>query len=59
MVPKLSYYAVLKSLIYFVDAENTPNPTLLMKGKEWKWENVKGYFVKNIREFEKHLIKPS
>jgi len=49
-------YHVLKSLIYFDDAEADPEPTLCMKGKDWEWRAVKLYFEKNVKIFEKHLI---
>lgn len=52
----INFYFVLKSLVYFEDAEEEPQPILLLKGREWEWKNVKKFFEKNIRNFEKFLL---
>lgn len=52
----LNMYHVLKSLVFFEDAEDEPPPIIIMAGIEWNWENVKNYFKKNIKNFEKELI---
>ncbi len=45
---KVNYdkYHLLKSLVYFDDADLDPDPDLLMK---ISWQDVKKYFVKNAR----------
>lgn len=52
----LNMYHVLKSIVFFEDAENEPAPIILMAGKEWEWESVKDFFEKNISKFEKELL---
>ena len=52
----INTYHVLRSLVFFYDAEEDPNPIFLVKGKKWEWESVKSFFERNIRKFEKCLI---
>lgn len=52
----INSYHVLKSLVYFEDAEKDPDPILLPDGKNPKWKTIKRFFEKNIKEFEKVLI---
>jgi len=49
----LNYYHVLKSLVYFEDADNEPELRLL---KPVSWREVKEFFVRNLKEFEKYLL---
>jgi hypothetical protein len=51
-----NYYHILKSLTYFDDAEAEPESALL---KPVAWADVKGFFVRNVREFERELLKES
>ena len=53
----LNFYHVLRSLAYFEDAEKEPEPSLIKN--EYSWDEVKNYFVENIREFEKWVISSS
>ncbi|MFH0925531.1 MAG: nucleotidyl transferase AbiEii/AbiGii toxin family protein [bacterium] len=53
----INKYHVLKSLVYFEDAEDEPEPIILIKDNDWQWEKVKGFFEGNVREFEKGLIR--
>ena len=53
----INLYHVLKSLVYFEDAENEPDPVFLPDGKEPDWSQIKQFFEENIKEFEKALIK--
>ncbi len=39
-----------KSLVYFSDAESNPEPEYL-KGKEVKWEKIKTFFKRHVRQF--------
>ncbi len=39
-----------KSLVYFSDAESNPEPEYL-KGKEVRWEKVKTFFRRHVRQF--------
>lgn len=55
----INFYHVLKSLVYFKDAEKEPDPILISDGKEWEWGNVKSYFEGHIKEFEGCLLKDS
>ncbi|MCK4527360.1 nucleotidyl transferase AbiEii/AbiGii toxin family protein [candidate division WOR-3 bacterium] len=50
----INYYHILKSLVFFEEAEQEPELLLL---KEVSWETVKTFFINNLREFEKHLLK--
>lgn len=52
----INMYHILKSLIFFEEAEDDPPPLIVMQGKEWQWEKVKKFFILNIRKFEKHLM---
>ncbi len=52
----INTYHILKSFVYFEDAEKDPSPILLHKSSEWEWEKVKDFFIRNIKEFEKSLI---
>ncbi|HSB07522.1 MAG TPA: nucleotidyl transferase AbiEii/AbiGii toxin family protein [Thermodesulfobacteriota bacterium] len=52
----LNTYHVLRSLTYFEDAEEEPDP-VLSAGHAFQWEEVKSFYVKNIREFEKYFVK--
>lgn len=40
-----SKYHILRSLTYFDDAEEEPNPVML---KPWSWEDIKTYFVTEV-----------
>ena len=53
----INLYHVLKSLVYFEDAEHEPDPVLLSDGKSPEWIKIKHFFESNINEFEKILIK--
>jgi len=48
----INYYHIGKSLVFFEDAENEPSPLMLLTGEDWKWENIKSFFLKNIDRFE-------
>jgi hypothetical protein len=52
MALDMNYYYVLKSLIFFEDAEQEPLPLMLLAGEDWTWENIKSFFLKNIERFE-------
>ena len=52
----LNMYHVLKSIVFFEDAEDEPAPIILMSGREWEWESIKGFFEQNISKFEKGLL---
>jgi len=52
----INLYHVLKSLVYFQDAEEDPYPTLLKNSKGWTWDSVKCFFETHLREFEINLI---
>lgn len=52
----LNMYHVLKSIVFFEDAEDEPTPIILKGGREWEWESVKDFFEKNISKFEKELL---
>jgi len=52
----LNTYHVLRSLTYFEDADGEPDPSML-KGYTFTWEEVKSFFAKNIKEFEKYFTK--
>jgi hypothetical protein len=50
----LNYYHVLKSLVFFDDAETEPEPILL---KPLDWSHVKDFFVRHLAEFETELLR--
>ncbi|EFK08345.1 conserved hypothetical protein [delta proteobacterium NaphS2] len=54
---RLNLYHVLKSLVYFEDAENEPDPILLPEMKSTNWSQVKHFFEKNVKNFEKALFR--
>lgn len=45
---------ILKSLVYFEDAESDPDPVILFKAN---WKEVKNFFTKEIPIITKNLIK--
>ncbi|MBI5968592.1 MAG: nucleotidyl transferase AbiEii/AbiGii toxin family protein [Deltaproteobacteria bacterium] len=53
----LNFYHILRSLTYFEDAEKEPAPRLIQEG--YSWEEVKAFFVQNIRDFERWIISSS
>ena len=50
----LNIYHVLRSLVYFEDADDEPNQSIV-KDHAFSWEEVKSLFVGNIKEFEKYF----
>lgn len=48
------YHHILKSMMYFEDAENDPEPLIFFKTN---WEEVKNFFKKEIPIITKKLIK--
>ncbi|MDP2643850.1 MAG: hypothetical protein Q8P24_02825 [Desulfobacterales bacterium] len=53
----LNVYHVLKSLVFFEDAEKEPSPEMLLSGQEWKWDTIKSFFIVNLELFEKELTQ--
>jgi len=51
----INFYHVLKSLTFFEDAEQEPLPPMVLFGDDWKWENIKSFFINNINSFERGL----
>lgn len=51
----INNYHVIKSLIYFQNADEDPDVNLMGITADWKWERVKNYFLLNIKEFEKYI----
>ncbi len=51
----ITFYHVLRSLIFFEDAEQEPLPSMVLSGEDWKWENIKSFFINNINLFEHEL----
>jgi predicted nucleotidyltransferase component of viral defense system len=49
-----NYHHILKSLVYFEDAENDPNPEINF---QTSWREVKRYFNKEIVKITKNLIE--
>ncbi len=52
----LNTYHVLRSLTFFEDADEEPDP-VLTEGHVFQWEEVKSFYVRNIRKFEEHFVK--
>ena len=55
----INLYHVLKSLVYFEDAEEDPRPTILNNNKELSWDRVKCFFETYVKDFEVALINGS
>ena len=53
----INLYHVVKSMVYFEDADKEPDPVLLANGKKSDWERIKEFFETNIKELEGALIK--
>ena len=53
----LNFYHVLRSLAYFEDADEEPDP-VLTEGQIFKWKEVKSFYVGKIRDFERHFMEP-
>jgi len=51
----INLYHVLRSLTFFEDAQDDPEPRLLLHNYEWK--EVKEFFKDHIREFEHYLLE--
>jgi len=51
----INFYHVLKSLTFFEDAEQEPLPLILLSGDDWKWKNIKSFFIDSINLFEHEL----
>lgn len=49
-----NYHHILKSLVYFEDAENDPSPEIFFKAT---WKNIKDYFKKEIPIITNRIIK--
>lgn len=49
----INYYHILKSLVYFEDADKEPELILL---KPVAWEVVKDFFRQNLYKFERYLL---
>jgi len=52
----INRYHVLKTLAYFEDAENDPDPILLSDEKAPDWDQIRQFFIDHIKEFEKALL---
>jgi predicted nucleotidyltransferase component of viral defense system len=52
----LNLYHVLRSLTYFEDANQEPNPEL-MKGCNFSWEEIKSFFSSHQPELERLFLK--
>jgi hypothetical protein len=50
----LNFYHVLRSLTFFEDAENEPDPQLT-KDHYFQWEEIKAFFANRAKEFEKQF----
>lgn len=48
------YHHILKSLVYFEDAENDPMPKLFFKAD---WKTIKRYFQREVPDIAKRLLK--
>lgn len=53
---KLNLYHTLRSLTYFEDADKEPDP-VPSEGHPIHWGEVKSFFLKNVKEFERNFEK--
>jgi len=51
----INLYHVVKSLVFFEDADQEPSPVMIKNGDEWQWDNIKSYFLDSIDLFEKEF----
>ncbi|MEW6258432.1 MAG: hypothetical protein AB1547_00835 [Thermodesulfobacteriota bacterium] len=52
-------YHVTKSLIFFEDAEQKPDPIARWPDPDFTWLGVKRYFVLHLDAFERYLVRIS
>lgn len=52
-------YHVIKSLIFFEDAEQEPDPVVKWSDPDFTWQEVKHHFVTHLDAFERHLVRLS
>jgi predicted nucleotidyltransferase component of viral defense system len=52
----INSYAVLKSLTWFQDADQDPDPVWLSVDYSTEWSTIRDYFTSHAREFKKHLV---
>ena len=52
----INLYHVLKSLVYFEEAEVEPEPVYIKEPMPL-WTTVKGFFIQNIQEFSEEMMK--
>lgn len=52
----INKYHVLRSLTYFEDADEDPDPIYWGEAK-YNWEEVKAFFVENVKVFERELLQ--
>lgn len=45
---------IVKSLIYFEDAENDNSPEMLI---DWNWQKIKAYFIAEAKKYQAELLK--
>ena len=51
----INNYHVIKSLIYFSNAEEDAGVNLIDNSADWNWERVKNYFLLNNGEFARYI----
>lgn len=51
----INNYHVIKSLIYFSNADEDAGVKLIDNSADWNWERVKNYFLLNNREFARYI----
>ena len=49
-----NYHHLLKSLVYFNDAEHDPTPKIFF---QTSWKTIKKYFISEVRQLTKSLLK--
>ncbi len=52
----INNYTVLKSLTYFHDADNEPDPVWITDDYSTEWKDIKQFFISNIKLFKKYLL---
>ena len=52
----INRYHMLKSLVYFNDADAEPDPVILAEGSQWQWSTIRQFFERHIKDFEAHLL---
>jgi len=52
----LNFYSVLKSLTWFTDADEDPDPVWCQTDYSTDWTDIKSFFGENSQKFAENLL---